>query len=501
MTPKTGAIFQAMTRNVIQPVIKATEVENFVGSPITYWCDLYAPTEEQDPVTSFQQMLYEQGQTHQTDTVAHLVGKARQELFTNEMEGFEKTLFLMSNGVRAIANMPLICFPAGLQGRPDLLIRVDDKQSRFGDYAYEVYEIKSTKKIKVAHRLQAAAYNRILGQVQGWEPPQFFLVGKDMEPVPMAMTDVAGILDEKLDQMRAIAEGKCVPPPCYKDAKDRWKSYVKDLAVQASEPSLINSVGCRTRDDLVAAGFRTVSDVAAANKDVLAGIKGIADVAARKISTSAIALTQDDVVSRGPIKQPLQGTTQVFIDLEGSSPALMDDGEENGVTNYLIGNVIRRTGFQNRFVPFFANSPEKERANLVQFLEWALDLPDPIFYHWHSYEATHLRKMSERYGIDSDLANNVLNRLEDLEPLVVKAFAFPTHGEGLKPIARYLGFSWSQKDVDAVHSMALYNRYVSPGGGDPKDRESILKYNEDDCMATMYVFDWLIEQVSATAIP
>jgi len=108
--------------------------------------------------------------------------------------------------------------------------------------------------------------------------------------------------------------------------------------------------------------------------------------------------------------------------------------------------------------------------------------------------------MSERYGIDNDLANNVLNRLEDLEPLVVKAFAFPTHGEGLKPIARYLGFSWSQEDVDAVHSMALYNRYVSPRGGNPKDRESILKYNEDDCKATMYVFDWLIEQASATAI-
>ncbi|MDA1188682.1 MAG: TM0106 family RecB-like putative nuclease [Chloroflexi bacterium] len=496
MTTDINTIFRTMTAQRVNPVIKADAVETFVGHPLNYWCDLYAPEENKDPMTDFQQMLFDFGQEHQAKSQAQLVGKATQVVDGTELERFQKTLLFMAQGVEALANMPLFCLPLGLQGRPDLLVRVDGVQSRFGNHAYIVYEIKSAKNIRTSHRLQAAVYNRMLGQVQGWEPPEFFIVGQDMEPVSVEMSEVADDLDDALDAMRAVARGKTISP-CYNAARWPWEGQINNLAIQANDVSLVSGVGYSTRNLLVEAGFRTVANVALAHEEVLATVKGIGAAKAHRISTSARALTQKNVVPRRQVEKPLAGETQVFLDLEGSLPGLDDEGME--VNNYLIGNVVRRNGSQAEFVPFFADSPSGEGENLNQFLEWAFELPDPVFYHWHDYERTHLRKMSERYGMDGKLASNVLNRLEDLRPLVVNSFAFPTYGEGLKPIAKHLGFSWRQDDVDAMGSVALYMNYTRSAGRDTQAKNRILTYNEDDCFATMHVFDWFMQQASSPA--
>ena len=72
--------------------------------------------------------------------------------------------------------------------------------------------------------------------------------------------------------------------------------------------------------------------------------------------------------------------------------------------------------------------------------------------------------------------------------------AFPCYGRGLKDIAKCLGFAWRQEDVNALTSMVLYLQYVRFGKAADSNRQKILDYNEDDCLATMHVFDWLLGQ-------
>ena len=43
-------------------------------------------------------------------------------------------------------------------------------------------------------------------------------------------------------------------------------------------------------------------------------------------------------------------------------------------------------------------------------------------------------------------------------------------------------------------SVVLYLEYVKSGATDAEPRKKILDYNEDDCLATMHVFDWLLAQ-------
>jgi uncharacterized protein len=490
MAAGVDEIFTQMTAGGITPRIKADDVEKFVASPITYWCDLFAPQEAKDPINDFQQLLFDYGHSHQNQATSRLFGRAAQQMFTDELEGFRRTLALMAQGTSAMANMPLLCWPLGIQGRPDLLVRMDGVPSRFGDYSYQVVEIKSAKNIKRSHRLQAALYNRLLGQVQGYEPSGFAIVNRDFQTEHVAMTDMAPSLEATLSTMRAIARGEAVVA-CHGAANWPWETYVNSLALAANDVSLVSGVGDSTRALLAAEGIETVTDLASSDEEALTRIKGIGDARARRFLTSARALMSGRVVPRGPAPRVAAGQTQVFLDLEGSLPEMADEGPD--IVNYLIGNVVRQHSAPS-FVPFFADAPDGEGQNLLQFFDWAMSLEDAVFYHWSDYERIHLSKMALKYAVDEDRQAALLGRLVDLRKVATAAFAFPTRGEGLKPIARHLGFAWRQDDVDAMASVALYSRYTGSGGADREAKTKILTYNEDDCRATMHVFDWLAGQ-------
>ena len=113
----------------------------------------------------------------------------------------------MSAGGQFIKDMPLICWPQGLNGRPDVLERVDGVPSVFGDFSYRVVEIKSARRLRESQILQGALYNRVLGLVQGYEPPVFQMVNGDMDVVPVIMEEYDLLLDRVLAEVREIMAG------------------------------------------------------------------------------------------------------------------------------------------------------------------------------------------------------------------------------------------------------------------------------------------------------
>ena len=473
--------------------VKAGWVDRYVDSPVSFWCDIHAPAGSADPMQPFVQYLFDTGNEHQTEVTSNLYPEAVQEIFLNEEEGFRSTLELMHSGENLIKNMPLLARSIGLEGRPDVLVKVDGVPSKLGSHSYRVVEIKLAKNIRTCHILQAAAYNRVLGQVQGYQPPDFDIVNRDWNVQTISMSDVTAKLDEAMAAIRAIIAGVELEP-CYGAAKWPWVSFVDNLAIQRNDVSLLPGVGQARRGDMTAAGFETVVDVAEAAMSELTNIKGIGVKTAANFVSSAQAIISGHPVSRGPSPEVPLGKTDVFFDLEGTDTPHTPEGLE--VTNYLIGAVVRSKDGMAQYFSFFAENNLEEKANLSAFLEWAYSLDDPVFYHWHTYERTHVAKMSDFYGIQPNLSEWVTSRMVDLSPLVTSAFAFPCYGQGLKDIAKSLGFRWRQDDVDALGSVVLYLSYVGSGGTDQAARHKILDYNEDDCLATMHVFDWLISQKS-----
>jgi predicted RecB family nuclease len=464
------------------PRIKATWIERYEDSPISFWCDQFASRDEEDPLDVFTEHLFRVGQEHQARTVAESYPESVQRFFATEEEGFAITYNLMVAGEQAISNMPLISDSHGLEGRPDLLVRNDSFPSAFGSYAYELIEIKSARNIRASHVLQAASYNRMLGDLQGFEPPEFLIINRDGGMVRFLMKDWNGHLDGVVQAIRRVMGGEAVPP-IFGTGKWPWEGYVDRLAIQAGDISLIPGIGPARREGLSRAGFVTIDSIAGSTEASLTQIKGIRASTALTTRTAAEALVTGKPVLRARLEPFRQATTEVFLDLEGTDPRI--GVEDLEVVNYLIGTVVRIPGMPASYVPFFASAFAEEERNLRAFYEWADSLEDPLFYHWHHYERTHLSKMATHYGLPEKLTTKLSTNMVDLSPITTRAYAFPAYGQGLKAIARSLGFNWRQGDVGALISVALYLRYVESDGKDDEARQMILDYNEDDCLATI----------------
>ena len=99
------------------------------------------------------------------------------------------------------------------------------------------------------------------------------------------------------------------------------------------------------------------------------------------------------------------------------------------------------------------------------------------------------------YEIDEATKKTVLDYLIDVHKIARNSVAFPTYGNGLKQIAPYLGFSWRHKDVSATESISMYLDYVDNSEEGKVKFQKIIDYNEDDCIATRVIKDWLINLI------
>ena len=77
------------------------------------------------------------------------------------------------------------------------------------------------------------------------------------------------------------------------------------------------------------------------------------------------------------------------------------------MVNYLIGCLVRNSSTPARFEPFFAPTFKDEEKVVREFFDWASNLNDPVFYHWHHYERTHL---TNYYGLPEDHVAWVMDR-------------------------------------------------------------------------------------------
>ena len=243
-------IYRRFTNGARSGAVRAGWVESYLESPITLWCTIHAPADAQDPMNDFQEHIFEVGNTHQSRVNDQLYPGGVQEIFTDEEQGFRRSLEVMSEGWEFLKNMPLVSWPDGLTGRPDILERVDGVPSVFGDFSYRVIEIKSSRKLRESQILQGALYNRVLGLVQGYEPPVFQMVNRDFDVIPVTMAEVGERLDQVLEEVREILGGKLVEP-CHGAGRWPWVSYVDGLAVASNDVSLISGVGAATRSNLV----------------------------------------------------------------------------------------------------------------------------------------------------------------------------------------------------------------------------------------------------------
>ena len=187
-----------------------------------------------------------------------------------------------------------------------------------------------------------------------------------------------------------------------------------------------------------------------------------------------------DLVNTQPIPS---GAIELYFDIEA---------EPERQTDYLLGVLlVDRLNNTEKFYAFLAENPEDEGKIWQEFLDFIHLYPDAPIFHYSEYEADTIKRLARLYGTPREQKKEVLSRLVDLHFWVTEAVIFPVESYSLKAIANWIGFYWRETTGSGDQSVCWYDRWLKT-----QDRtllELILSYNEDDCRATRYLKDWLLD--------
>jgi hypothetical protein len=171
-------------------------------------------------------------------------------------------------------------------------------------------------------------------------------------------------------------------------------------------------------------------------------------------------------------------TTRVYLDIEGDPERGFD---------YLVGLIVEANGMVERH-SFWGDSQAEEPRLFQQFLDVVGRHEDYRIYSYGSYEAAFLRRVSKGSGRE-ELAEGVLSRWVNVLSIIHTHVYFPTYANGLKDVAGYLGFRWTEGDASGVQSVVWRRRWEETGSAALKDR--LTTYNLEDCAALQRVTECL----------
>src|SRR4029077_12269451 len=164
-----------------------------------------------------------------------------------------------------------------------------------------------------------------------------------------------------------------------------------------------------------------------------------------KLKALAIKKAQIHVV--GSPSLSIEGTP-VFMDVEG-----MPDRD----FYYLIG-LRHETQGTHVEQSFWADGPEKE-CNIWQECVHALkEIDNPRIVHYGAYETRFLKHMREKWkptAEDAEFVDRIVDGSVNLLARMYGRIYFPTYSNGLKEIARWLGFKWTWLQASGTAAMLL----------------------------------------------
>lgn len=187
----------------------------------------------------------------------------------------------------------------------------------------------------------------------------------------------------------------------------------------------------------------------------------------------ALAIRDKKIHVAGKPEFRLNGTP-VYLDVEGIPDSNF---------YYLIG---LRFKMGDSYVQhsFWADNISEENRIWTEFLHALKAIDNPMLIHYGSYETVFFKQMRKRYGEPIDIPVSFTQSLKEsfnLLSIIYAQIYFPTYSNGLKDVARHLGFSWS--DSRASGAQSLVWRYEWEMSHDIEIKQRLITYNAEDCQA------------------
>ncbi|MFN9636913.1 MAG: TM0106 family RecB-like putative nuclease [Synechococcaceae cyanobacterium] len=411
-----------------------------------------------------------------------------------------------------------------LEAHPPLLERVEG-ESRWGAHRYRPVVGRQGRRTTREHRLLLALWGRLLAPHQGAPVAQGLVVsgaGSRLEREGVALADsLQRQLDDSLARLAADL-GRSPPPPLVSDRKKctlcSWRGLCDEAAAEEGHLSEVSGIGGKRRELLLALGITSLAELAAADPEPLAERLAADGEQHREAAGPLVAQARVQAAGRPQRLHP--PGLSALPELEGAPGVLVYDIESDpdARDDFLHGLLrLRRLadgswpdpataarGAEAAYQPLLALHEHGE-ARLWARLERLLRrYPDWPLLHYGETEAIGLLRLAERQGVAEAERERLRARLVDVHQRLRRHWLLPVNSYGLKAVAVWIGFAWSQKGVDGARCLLWWRQWRRQRGDAGVSRSSrrlrrIFRYNLDDALATWAVARWLLDQPAVPA--
>ncbi len=377
--------------------------------------------------------------------------------------------------------------PVNLWGEPDLLRRVDHLKcgSRFGDYYYEVADVKCSRTSKLPARLQVAFYSVLLADLQGFSPELGYVLPRSRNPdegsvtrwEPFQIESVLPIAElfirEEYWRIVLADPDQHVSTTGYsKPLSKHWaeSNGLFGESLGESDICLLPKMRLPVRRRLLSRKVHNIDSLSRLSDEELDACAGPGATAEglKKQRTQAQVCVSGRPLWRDAHRPDLQSIvnsvtsnqdfgTLDFLQIDNANVPIVHfdiEGHPFREIEYLWGYQIDLPGDRPRpadaYEPvkqIWAETPtENEEQKAFETFLSQMELieeeyGDLIIIHYATYEATRLNMLAERYAISLDGRDNrrrverLSRRLLDLYRVLQRGFYLPFASYSIKDVA------------------------------------------------------------------
>ena len=481
--------------------------------------EVYGNSQQKDPEKDFLLKLKKENQLHILKVIQSrsLLITQPQASIRNWQQCARQTIALMERGVdcigrgvlslnflqwQTVTNSEIVLSSGDREfdnpifiASPTLLVKQPGK-SRFGDWQYLPINIKLGRRPKPEYKLIASFHAQMLGAIQGTIPNYSRLILKSHNDYDVNLdywlTNMQNIVAECLQMLAErykpevfISRQRC--SLCH------WYSYCYDVAKRERHLSLIPGITPKRYEQLKEIGIANLATLATTSATELNNIIGNGVGSQLKQQVDAI------LQRRAIVKSDYNLTAKNLIPTANIEFYFDIEAEPERGIDYLLGIVlVDRINKTEKFYAFLAETPEDEAIIWQQFLNCVSLYPTAPIFHYSEYEVDTIVRLAKLYHTPHDLTQALLSRLVDLHQRVIESVVLPVESYSLKSLANWIGFYWRDEAAGGDLCVCWYDRWLATG--DRLWLEAILDYNEDDCRATFYLKNWLVEFLASEIV-
>jgi uncharacterized protein len=487
-----------------QLIFSATDLSGYVNcKSLTFYNKEAALGKRKKPVYSnpLTQLLIDKGLAFEDAYLEELAAEGLKilKIDKEDREATENTINGMKAGYDIIyqARVKMDSW----QGWADFLLKVEGS-SGLGDWSYEVLDTKLATETKAGTILQIALYSEMIAQIQE-KLPEFMHIKTPESKLTYRV-------DDFIAYVRLI--------------KNRFLELVKldeeiypDVAIHCDICNWWEECNKRRRED-----------------DHLSFIAGMSNLHIKEVRAQQVYTLAQMAVVPIPIQfNPSRGSSETYMKIREQARLQKQSREENkpvyelllryeGLGLYRLPNpsewdiyldlegdpMIEPSGreyiigwyYRGKYFIEWAETAEKEKSAFENFMDIAVKIksehPEMHIYHYGAYEPSAFKRLMCRYATKENEMDTFLRSgtFVDLHSIVKQSLRAGVEKYSLKHLEKYHGFL-REMDLRKLSPVKANYEFLlqcnKPEDATDEMRSVIQLYNQDDCVSTQSLHQWL----------